>query len=482
MDYDYLLKLKQTHPTLRLLAADNAPLIVSFLYEQFIRTNQRSVQFSELISHLEDYLFHLRSVYGENVYPKAAKDYLADWSDERTPYLRKYYTSLDDEPQFDLTPATEKAIEWIQDLQEREFVGTESRLLTIFQLLQDVVSQTERDPEARVAELERKKTEIDDEIRRIRGGQISSLDTTQVRERFFQLEDTARKLLADFRQVEYNFRALDRATRERIATSDRPKGALLDEIFAEQDVIRDSDQGRSFRAFWEFLMSPERQGELDDLLSKLFELEAVQSMSPDRFLQHIRYFLLEAGEKVYQTNNLLVEQLRRYLDDQAWLENKRIMEIIKDIEKRAVEIKACAPADSAFTELDDIRPSLEPVMSRSLFNPPKNPLISDEVPIDGEAAVALNALFGQVYVDEQELATNVRRALQWQPQISLAQLIRRFPIKKGLAEVVSYVHLAEKDDKAMIDTHAEEVVEYVDPQAVSKHVKLPRVVFLRRAK
>jgi hypothetical protein len=61
-------------------------------------------------------------------------------------------------------------------------------------------------------------------------------------------------------------------------------------------------------------------------------------------------------------------------------------------------------------------------------------------------------------------------------------LIRRFPIKKGLAEVVSYVHLAEKDDKAMIDTHAEEVVEYVDPQAVSKHVKLPRVVFLRRAK
>jgi len=31
MGHDYLDKLKQTHPTLRLLAADNAPLILSFL-------------------------------------------------------------------------------------------------------------------------------------------------------------------------------------------------------------------------------------------------------------------------------------------------------------------------------------------------------------------------------------------------------------------------------------------------------------------
>ncbi len=32
----------------------------------------------------------------------------------------------------------------------------------------------------------------------------------------------------------------------------------------------------------------------------------------------------------------LVEQLRRYLDDQVWLENKRIMSIIHEVEKSAI--------------------------------------------------------------------------------------------------------------------------------------------------
>lgn len=54
MDHDYLEKLKQTHPTLRLLAADNAPLIISFLYRIFIQPNQRSVSQSDLTRRLED--------------------------------------------------------------------------------------------------------------------------------------------------------------------------------------------------------------------------------------------------------------------------------------------------------------------------------------------------------------------------------------------------------------------------------------------
>jgi hypothetical protein len=55
MDHDYLDKLKQTYPTLRLLAADNAPLIIFFLCRIFIQPNQRSVAQSDLTSRLEDY-------------------------------------------------------------------------------------------------------------------------------------------------------------------------------------------------------------------------------------------------------------------------------------------------------------------------------------------------------------------------------------------------------------------------------------------
>ena len=59
----------------------------------------------------------------------------------------------------------------------------------------------------------------------------------------------AKALLSDFRQVEQNFRDLDRGVREQIATFDGEKGALLDTIFGEHDVIVESDEGKSFRAF-----------------------------------------------------------------------------------------------------------------------------------------------------------------------------------------------------------------------------------------
>jgi hypothetical protein len=75
-------------------------------------------------------------------------------------------------------------------------------------------------------------------------------------------------LLRDFREVENNFRQLDKEVREKIATWDGRKGQLLEEILQERDAISDSDQGRSFQAFWNFLMPFDRQAELTEMLVK----------------------------------------------------------------------------------------------------------------------------------------------------------------------------------------------------------------------
>jgi hypothetical protein len=479
MDHDYLQKLKQTHPTLRLLSADNAPLIIGFLYQVFIKPNRRSLPYGDAVSLLEDYLYPLREVHGEGRYPRSARQYLEDWSGGQTPYLRKYYPELGDEPEFDLTPATEKAVEWIQGLEERQFVGTESRLLSVFALLREIVHRSEDDPERRVQELERQKAQIDAEIERLRAGIVEPLDPTRVKERFFQVEETARKLLGDFRQVEYNFRALDRETRERIATSDKAKGELLDEIFQEHDVIWDSDQGRSFRAFWEFLMSPKRQQELERLLDRLFALEAVRDLEPSGFLSHIQFYLLDAGEKVYRTNNLLVEQLRRYLDDQAWLENRRILELIRGIERRAVALKDTPPEAPVFAGLDELRPALELIMSRNLFTPPSNPAIDDRPLTEADVDIQVDALYRQTWIDEAELKARVRKALQTRSQITLGELSERFPMRKGLAEVIGYFNLASRGDKALISDTEQEVLDLVTTDGRPRRVELPKVIFLR---
>ena len=95
------------------------------------------------------------------------------------------------------------------------------------------------------------------------------LDATGVRDRYQQLATTARELLSDFREVEENFRLLDRAAREKIAAWEGSKGELLAELVGSRSEIAGSDQGRSFQSFYDFLLSESRQDELAELLAKV---------------------------------------------------------------------------------------------------------------------------------------------------------------------------------------------------------------------
>src|ERR1035437_4644851 len=231
VDYRALDQLRKTNPAWRLLLADNAPMIVSFLHKTFIQPNVRTMAQPELASRLADYLYGLREKLGEESFPRRAEQYLDDWAADSRGWLRKYYPPGNDEAHYDLTPPTERAIDWLAGFNQRQFVGAESRLMTVFALLREIAQGTEVDPASRIADLEKRKKAIEAEIAGIRDGHVPLLDPTQVKDRFQQMAFTARSLLSDFREVEQNFRTLDRAVRERIATFEGAKGTLLEEIF-----------------------------------------------------------------------------------------------------------------------------------------------------------------------------------------------------------------------------------------------------------
>lgn len=65
MDYELLTSLRRHHPAWRLLAADNAPFVIGFLYDCFIRPNVRALSEDELTSKLDDYLYQLRERLGD---------------------------------------------------------------------------------------------------------------------------------------------------------------------------------------------------------------------------------------------------------------------------------------------------------------------------------------------------------------------------------------------------------------------------------
>lgn len=66
MDFDTLRNLRDAHGGWRLLLADHAPMIVSFLHGCFIESNTRAMTEGELSTRLDDHLAGIREVQGED--------------------------------------------------------------------------------------------------------------------------------------------------------------------------------------------------------------------------------------------------------------------------------------------------------------------------------------------------------------------------------------------------------------------------------
>jgi len=478
MDYHRIKILKEDHPTIRLFNAANSPLIISFLFQAFKQNNKITIPNDELVSNLTDTIYSIRSTYGEELFPDSAQNYLDNWANEV--YLRKYYPPDNDEPCFELTPQTEKALEWINELENREFVGTESRLIKIIEMLKEIAYRNSDDRTIRLKELERKKIEIEEEINKINSGILEKLNETQIKERYFDVYDTSNKLLSDFKQIEYNFRQLDREVREKQITSDIQKGELLKNIFSSHDILLDSDQGRSFQAFWDLLMSQNKQDELDELIELIIHLPEIQDIKRDDTLDGLKNHLIEAGYRVNNTNHILVEQLRKYLDDRIYLENKRIIEIIREIKTIAVEIKNNPPSNKEIITIPG-RPQIEMIMERPLWDVSVSPELRKNDLEEGlSTLVDTQQLYSQFDINPEELKTRISELLTLTSQFTLKTLIEKYPVERGLAEILIYVDIALKNENILVNEEIfETMIVWNKISNKQFEIKLPQIIICR---
>jgi hypothetical protein len=174
----------------------------------------------------------------------------------------------------------------------------------------------------------------------------------------------------------------------------------------------------------------------------------------------------------------LSEQLRRFIDDKAFLENRRIMGILRDIEASALAVRGHVP-DGPFMELDEPAPDIRLVMERPLFSPSAKPTLDGKLPDEGEENVPTDALFDQVYVDKTRLQGRIRQALQTRDQIALADIVAVDPLEQGLAEVIAYLSIAADDPANLIDDRRTQTVRWRDEAGVERQATLPLVIFNR---
>src|ERR1700761_1979807 len=343
----------ETSPSVQIIRMRNAHWVIPFLFKAF-KTESilslpepalTSLLAEELRNHSEEMedLEEARIEFGEDEESRARK-YLLNWVQKR---LLQDFPDADAVTQYQLSAHTEKLFQWLQSLEKRQFVGTESRFRFLFQTLREMVEYTEDDSLKRLEELKNRKAEIDKEIKKIEMGFKPEIFTNaQLRERLEWFTRLSHELLSDFREVEDNFKFIHRHIVEQHTKAEVNKGAIVGYAFEAYDALRKSDQGKSFYAFWDFLVSRAGQEEWRLLTDQLMLLLQERSIESDGdFVQDIKSLLLQQGRNVYEANDKMAEKLSRIITEKEIARHRRLRQQIGSIKELVLQFMDQEPPD-----------------------------------------------------------------------------------------------------------------------------------------
>lgn len=476
MTYEYLKNLKSYNQTIKLLGSDNFAMMVSFFYFVFYTNKHIAINHSTILNYLEDFLYDINQNY-DHTYPKDPKSYLEDFVSDKSAYLKKYH-GKDDEAMYELTPYTQKTFEFLEGLEKKEFVGSRTKFNIIFELLEELEFEINFSDEERIKKLQKQKLTIDKKIEDIKSKKDLRFDDSRIKEHFMLIEEQSRKLKYDFSQIEYNFRDLNQEAMQKIATTQGTKDTVLGSIFEIEDSIRESDQGKSFFAFWQILTNTSKNDNFSSMLEKLYEIDVIKEFDKDQKLKNLKYDLLLNADKITKVSSALIEQLRRFLDDRVWIENKKILELCKSIEKTALEIKSHPPKKRDFTTIYDSKVPINSVFEKFLYNIKEEKTFSQELKED-IVEIDLDSFYNIFFIDESILQNHINYFLQIQTQVSLEEVLKKFPIEKGISELIGYLSIAKKSQSNIVSIDEKQKLSIQDENNHTKTVIIPKILFIK---
>ena len=173
------------------------------------------------------------------------------------------------------------------------------------------------------------------------------------------------------------------------------------------------------------------------------------------------------------------EQLRRFLDDQVWLENRRVLDLVREVEASALKLRDTPPPFGL--EMDEPGIAITLPFERPLYRTPATAEVESLIEPSTQD-VDDDALFAETFVDPARLLGNVRAILPQHSAALLSDIITFYPIEQGAAEIVGYLALDDGDVAVEMDESDETVLDYDDPSdpRTTKRARLPKVTVRRR--
>jgi hypothetical protein len=327
--------LRRSHPGWLLVASPKGPLTLASL-KILLEAHPNGVEMDEAVEKLAsvfaEYANDSEFDVGDD-HPIAARRELRQWI-KRGLIAERGGVVL-------ATDAFQKAVQFIESLDDQAMTSTASRLLTVQRAIEVLESQLNRNQQGREQSLQVRIDALVKELKAVQAGNFEVLDGAKAEEGIREVYQLAVSLQADFRRVEDSYREADRRLRERIVGDQHNRGQIVDDLLAGHEELVKTIEGQVFESFYAQLV---KSAELDEMKRRLRLI--LDNENTDQALERhqkadLRQLvsrLLQESQRVIQARARSERDVRGFLKSGLADEQMRVGAVLQEIMRVGLEV------------------------------------------------------------------------------------------------------------------------------------------------
>jgi len=481
MDEEFL-HLFEGSPALRLMRGRLGSFVVGFFMKTFKNWGVVEASEEELGATLAEHIEQMRELEDFDAPKRLPQEYLDEWCDEDHRYLTKVYNEEKEEYVFRLTRHSEKALSWLQDLlamQHRGYATTESRFNRIMLEMQNLSQGVNADPNARIRELSRKREDIDEEIRRIQEtGEAPIFGEDVIRDQVYDLSDLVEHFLSDFRAIEEFFKDHAKEISTLYAQGEASKGDIVEHVLDSDEELRTCDQGKSYFGFRNMMTNPSLSRQLRNLAEQTSQIARKRGLDPNKTFLNLGDRLFGEAGAAHGAYGRISRKLRQVVGEHSGGGGRHVRDTLSRIRRQAFRLREEPPEDWDF-EIE-IRPQLFGLMEAEFWEPKAVEPFGSITKSKTEDPEWMNEILQSVGapLDIGKFRERVEEVLDEQETASLSEMVERYPLERGIVDVVCYRVIAGEDSRH--DILRNEVVNIdLNRPSQPRYVEVEELIFQR---
>lgn len=288
----------------------------------------------------------------------------------------------------------------------------------------------------------------------------------------------------DFLRVRDSFHELSEKIHSEVMASDSSRGRILEQFFAGYDSIAESDEGRTFTAFYRFLSSELSTREIEELVDALSERAFWKELQERRreAIEEIQADLSHRARETQQVMKRLASSLRYFVQSREYQRNRRLAQLIEETRRLSVQALRGGAVDARSTvfEADQSFVSASSAGESQLYDPETSGG-AERLALADVPAVDLAALAERLAASEinyARLKETIELCLEERETVTIGEVMAKYPASQGLASVIGYLHLAVRHAVPPKDG-AEEIILWKNRFSETMRGRLPAYLFVR---